>query len=698
MNQPNQRTAQIFQIQPINYPNTLLLGTNAYTLHFSATNLASTAEKYHLGFKGEGLEVKVAKQFTKPVMFDPNQSIQIDAEVTPTKTGQAKIIIEAVHQRQIQYTELVWHVRDQIPEQKTDQILSKSYLEKPSFEVPEFKQLSSFYSGGAIEISAQDAKEEVEFLLHPPPEPEQDTGLDGDGVGDGVSGGDGAGGEDSQPDPPVESAMDILNELKSKKPASSSASKKISRPRNVGDLSETDINERLAEIARGVFNSDKSYGLEILEEISDSALREELIIEFFIPLAVENIGSALKILPEISDKEIKTKLIRDLIQHYFILGELKVVEKLMNLPDVEGYKNELFAAFARHNVETDYQASREFIEMIDDTRIKQQMFKILAASRLDDKSDEVLSLLENITDQNFQYGLLFELCKKFAAIDKSKATTLASRIAEMAKSEKNLQNLADALTLIAHLQKPQTAVDYINSLDDTIKSTINETLRDELWVQVEETKSRVEEVPVLSVYYSFNTAVNPTRPIEMVHNLGGNISENLLSGDFSTFIGVICPFGFDFPIFPPIQQSYAQIKTEKGKSFYYMIIPTKIETEQEFLFIQTLLNTWFVSNEDEFRTKVYIFNLDFIPYLAKPTIIMGSDKEENVMVKSVVHNTFNEDVSFIVDDGLFKGGMVNQLIQQILPKDKFKVLNLVMTYDFLNNYDLFKRFMDAFIK
>ena len=114
--------------------------------------------------------------------------------------------------------------------------------------------------------------------------------------------------------------------------------------------------------------------------------------------------------------------------------------------------------------------------------------------------------------------------------------------------------------------------------------------------------------------------------------------------------------------------------------------------------MQTLLNQWFVSNESKFNNKVYLFNLDFIPYLSKPTIIMGSDVAENTVIESVTKKVFGDTVNFIIDNGLFKDGMVYHILRRILPQNKFKIINLVMTYDFLNDYTLFRRFMEDFIK
>jgi hypothetical protein len=156
-------------------------------------------------------------------------------------------------------------------------------------------------------------------------------------------------------------------------------------------------------------------------------------------------------------------------------------------------------------------------------------------------------------------------------------------------------------------------------------------------------------------------------------------------------------FRFDFSIFHAIEASYSEILNEKGKSFYYLIAPQENIKDSNFIELKSLLNKILVKNAKKIENKTYIFNLDFIPYLSKPTIII-EDSEENLAIKSIVERSYGEEVSFIIDGGLFKGGELNKILRETLPENKFKILNLVMTYDFLNDYTLLKKFLMEFIR
>ncbi len=191
----------------------------------------------------------------------------------------------------------------------------------------------------------------------------------------------------------------------------------------------------------------------------------------------------------------------------------------------------------------------------------------------------------------------------------------------------------------------------------------------------------------------------PTPVISKVSEMGGTVSSNLIDGNMNSVIGIVNLFSFNFPIYPTIEQCYAEINSEKGKSFYYLIIPLKNADETSYEMVQMIIKNLFVANAHQVPHKLYIFNLDFIPYLSKPTIIIEDDPEENVVMQSIIKRIFkNENVSLIIDDGLFKEGKINTWIKSILPSSKFKLLNLVLTYDFLNNYSMFKKFMNEFVR
>jgi hypothetical protein len=250
---------------------------------------------------------------------------------------------------------------------------------------------------------------------------------------------------------------------------------------------------------------------------------------------------------------------------------------------------------------------------------------------------------------------------------------------------------------LASLTSPESVTELINQLPDEKQRLIHEKLHHILNVEVEVQKTRYEPIPILSTYFSFNSISKPNPAYEKLAQADGNISENLITNNLSSYLGIISLFKFNFPIYPVIERCYEEILTEKQKSFYYLILPIEAKTSGDYKILEDIINTTLRKNIQMFKNTVFIFNLDFIPYLSKPTIILA-DSEENLLIKSIIKRVFNDSVSLIIDSGLFKNGFLFDYLTRLLPDSKFKVINLVMTYDFLNDYSMLKNFLGEFIK
>lgn len=656
MAQGTANNTNIFQIIPTNYPNTLLIGTKSYPLSFNITNNSANEEKFRLEFIGEGLNAEVPKEIENPIVLKANQTISFSVKIKPLKNGQAKIIINTIHLKVVQYIDKVWVVRDNISEDIVKEALFQQYYTpQPLIEFDEIR-LPDKLAHKLGDISMKEAERQVSALLNPP-----------------------------------EKNMNVLKDPITGVILSSTPIEKIP------ELSQDEKNKRFAEIARKVFNNDMDYAFQVIGNIIDLELDQKLLLEFILPYSVKEPKKAIEKMDLILDPNIKDQILEQYIKSIFKRmpeESIKLTEKIFNQDKKDELNKIIICNLAKKNISQ----AMAILNKINNLNLKQELLLCLIGIYLRQNIDEAYNLVDSLQDINLQFAITYEIIKQLYNINKQKCLKIVNDLIEKSKKYANIGLLKYAIVFLAKINNPKTAVEYINNLPDAFKNAIHSDLYSKLWELKETPVNRVDQIPISSVYYTFNTIVQPNKPIEMVHDLGGNISENLLSGDFSSFIGIICPFGFPFPIFPPIEQSYAHIKSEKSKSFYYMIIPTKFKTEEEFIFIQTLLNMWFVSNEANFKSKVYLFNIDFIPYLSKPTIIMESEPEENLLIKSIVDRVFKDSISFIIDDGLFKGGMVKNILQSILPSHRFKVINMVLTYDFLNNYILFKNFMSEFIK
>jgi len=92
-----------------------------------------------------------------------------------------------------------------------------------------------------------------------------------------------------------------------------------------------------------------------------------------------------------------------------------------------------------------------------------------------------------------------------------------------------------------------------------------------------------------------------------------------------------------------------------------------------------------------------IFNLDFIPYLGKPTIILSEEDQLAQTINAKLEKGMKNEAVIIINNDFFKGGATQHTLQNIFQGNNFSVINLVLSYEFLNNYEVFKLFIEALI-
>ncbi|MFX0008411.1 MAG: hypothetical protein ACFFAV_17005, partial [Candidatus Hermodarchaeota archaeon] len=207
----------------------------------------------------------------------------------------------------------------------------------------------------------------------------------------------------------------------------------------------------------------------------------------------------------------------------------------------------------------------------------------------------------------------------------------------------------------------------------------------------------VEATPVFSQYFLLNTFVSQVnREITNFSLKGGNLSNNILVDDFNFNIAFLSLFSFDFSIFPILDRVYNDIKYSLNKSIAYFVFPSKENYNQnELNTLKTSLKQFF-KNLSNAPGQVLIFNLDFIPYLGKPTIIISSENALGEPFYSKIKK-IGEKIELIEDNSLFKGGKISHELAEIFPSNKAKIINLVLSYEFFNDYDIFKTFIQSLL-
>jgi len=107
-------------------------------------------------------------------------------------------------------------------------------------------------------------------------------------------------------------------------------------------------------------------------------------------------------------------------------------------------------------------------------------------------------------------------------------------------------------------------------------------------------------------------------------------------------------------------------------------------TLRQFFNVQTVPN------------QLIVLNLDFIPYLGKPTIIISSDNDIEHL-KTKIKNALGESANLHVDDSLFKGGTTLNNLKQVFTPDKCNIVNILLSYEFINDFNAFKTFIQSLI-
>ena len=427
-------------------------------------------------------------------------------------------------------------------------------------------------------------------------------------------------------------------------------------------------------------------------------------------LSINNPLRALELALMLSNKNEQVSFYSNLVRAYALKNLDMMIQLVANLQDLD-IQQSLFEFMALDQVSINPEQAIRIGNLIRNPSIKENLLINIYAKIIESNPLLALKLVEYIEDSILKVKVLFNLAKKFHEQNaRNDLINILNLIIEITiksieqysankKSRKlSYKMLENAISSLAEIESPGTAHSIIERIPiQELKEKISKDLFDIIYVMVDEIRTKVEATSVFSQYFLLNTYVSTVNiDIKNFSLTGGNVSSNVLTNDFNFNIAFLSLFSFDFSIFPILDRVYNDLKYSSNKSIAYYIFPSKEKyNEKELRTLKSSLKQ-FLKNLESTPKNVLIFNLDFIPYLGKPTVIISSETELKDSFYSKIKK-IGEAINMIIDNSFFKGGKIYDELAQIFPTNKSKIINLVLSYEFINDYNIFKSFIQSLL-
>lgn len=425
-------------------------------------------------------------------------------------------------------------------------------------------------------------------------------------------------------------------------------------------------------------------------------------------LAIGDVYKALETGLKLSNQEAQTQFYYDLIRVYASKNLEQSLQIIKNLND-EKRRNRVLAEIAFDFVDINSEQILTIISMINDPSVRDQAIVDVVSKCYTNQMEFALKLSHMINEELLKIKVLFNLTKELNKLKlNDQILQIVKKIDQMIKKSTEL-NIAenqfnnptysffkDVVCIIAELDSPETADMIIKSSGDKeTQDRLAKDLFDLIYEMVDEVKTRVEPTVLQSQFYTLNTCISQlSNELQQFALLGGNTSSNALMKQFDFRVLFLSLFSLNFSIFPFFDRVYNDFLHNSKNSIAYYIYPSINNLDQEELaVIQRTLKQFFPVNN--LKNDLVIFNLDFIPYLGKPTVIFASNSRTLAIIKSKVEKKLGEEVTVLIDEGIFKGGTSLEPIKNTLGAMGADIINLVLSYEFLNDYNLFKIFIES---
>jgi len=437
---------------------------------------------------------------------------------------------------------------------------------------------------------------------------------------------------------------------------------------------QEEIDKYIKNLAKGYLSTNNPLrALELALMLSNKNEQISLYLNLIRAYGSKNLDSALQIVNNINDSSNQQRLLKSLAIDQITINPEQSIKIGVSIKDISSKEKLLINIFSKIN-DSNPLLGLKLIGLIEDNDLKIKiLFNIAKKLKEQDVRAELVVVL----------NLIIEKILKLLEIRYEK------RIYKMFKN---------AMSLIAEIENPAKADSIIQNLTiQDLKEKISKDLFITIYIMVDEIRIKIESESVFSQYFLLNTYKSMINSeIKKFSLTGGNVSNNILINDFNFTVAFLSLFGFDFSIFPILDRVYNDIKYSQKKSIAYYVFPSKTNyDERELRIINTSLKQFF-KNINNAPGQVLIFNLDFIPYLGKPTVIVSDEAGLESTFLSKVKKV-GDSINLIVDDSFFKGGKISDYLKEIFPSNKCRVINLVLSYEFINDYNIFKNFIQSLL-
>jgi len=427
-------------------------------------------------------------------------------------------------------------------------------------------------------------------------------------------------------------------------------------------------------------------------------------------LSLNNPSRALELALMLSNKNEQVSFYSNLVRAYALKNLDMMLQFVANLQDLDIQQN-LFESIALDQLLNNPEQAIKIGNLIKNPSVKEDLLINIYAKIIESNPLLALKLVEYVDDSILKVKVLFNIAKRLhEQNERTELINILNLIIEITiksieqysankKSRKlSYKMLKNAISSLAEIESPGTAHSIIERIPiQELKEKISKNLFDIIYVMVDEIRTKVEATSVFSQYFLLNTYVSTVNnDIKNFSLTGGNVSSNVLMNDFKFNTAFLSLFSFDFSIFPILDRVHNDLKYSLKKSIAYYVFPSKENYNENEL--KTLTNSLkqFFKNIRNAPGHVFVINLDFIPYLGKPTVIVSDGTELDKSFYSKVKK-LGETINLIFDDSLFKAGTISDNLKQIFPPNKCKIINLVLSYEFINDYNIFKTFIQSLL-